>query len=484
MSMQRTKLAPDLEISRVLTGLWQVADMEQDGRLLDAAAAARAMEPYVEAGYSTFDMADHYGSAELIVGEYISRHGGVGVQALTKWVPKPGPASRSKVRAAVELALERLQLERLDLLQFHAWSYPDPAWLDCLFYLQELEQEGLVGHLGLTNFDTAHLRMVLDTGIEVVSNQVSHSLIDQRAAGAMSRLCLEKGVKLLAYGTMAGGLLSGRYLGVEEPRVEDLETWPKRKYKRFIEAGGGWEGFQSVLRTLADVAARRNVSIPLVATRWILDNPAVAGVIVGARLGEREYVEENLKVFEIEFDQADRESIEGALEAMGRPPGDCGDEYRRPPYLTAAGDLSDHFDDFPPPYKVIEEKDGRLRTVSGVPWEDQVAYSRAVRKGDIIVVTGTTSSHGERLIGGSDPYSQAHFAIDKIEGNLQSLGGCLSNVIRTRIFVSRVDHWQAVAKAHGERFADIRPACTLVEARLIGEEFLVEIEAEAVVDPS
>jgi aryl-alcohol dehydrogenase-like predicted oxidoreductase len=417
--MERARLAPDLEISRILTGLWQVADMEHGGHILDAATAAVAMGPYVEAGYSTFDMADHYGSAELIVGEYISRHGGDTIQALTKWVPKPGPAKRDDVRAAVELALERLRLDSLDLLQFHAWSYPDPAWLDCLFYLQELQSEGLIRHLGLTNFDTAHLRMVLTSGIGVVSNQVSHSLVDRRASGAMSELCREHDVKLLAYGTLAGGLLSERYLGVEEPRVDELETWSKRKYKRFIEVSGGWDAFQGLLQTLSGVAARHEVSIPHVATRWVLDNPVVGGVIVGARLGESEYIDENLKVFDLVFDDQDRERIDEALEGMGLTPGDCGDEYRKPPFLTAAGDLSDHFDDFPPPYEVIEEDDGRLRTVSGVPWEDWVAYSRGVRKGERIVVTGTTASHGERLIGGSDAYSQAQFAIDKIEGTTE-----------------------------------------------------------------
>src|SRR4029450_10669519 len=90
-----------------------------------------------------------------------------------------------------------------------------------------------------------------------------------------------------------------------------------------------------------------------------------------------------------------------------------------------------------------------------------------------------TSTLGARLIGGRDPAAQAHFAIDKIEGALQSLGGSLPDVVRTRVFVKNIADWEAVARVHGARFRDIRPANTLVEARLVGEDYLVEIEAGA-----
>lgn len=108
-------------------------------------------------------------------------------------------------------------------------------------------------------------------------------------------------------------------------------------------------------------------------------------------------------------------------------------------------------------------------------------YARAVRSGDRIWVSGTTATHRDRLIGGSDPAAQTHFVIDKIEGALQSLGSRLEDVTRTRVFVNRISDWEPVARAHGDRFRDIRPANTLVEARLVGEQYLVEIEAEAVV---
>ena len=90
ISLERCELAPGLSISRVLTGLWQVADMERNGKTVDPGEAAAAMQPYVDAGFTTFDMADHYGSAEEIVGIYRQRYDPASVQLLTKWVPKPG----------------------------------------------------------------------------------------------------------------------------------------------------------------------------------------------------------------------------------------------------------------------------------------------------------------------------------------------------------------------------------------------------------
>ena len=118
---------------------------------------------------------------------------------------------------------------------------------------------------------------------------------------------------------------------------------------------------------------------------------------------------------------------------------------------------------------------------SGTPWEEMAGYSRAVRIGDRILVSGTTATGPDGLVGGDDPAAQTQFVIDKIERAIEQLGGRLDDVVSTRIFISNVDHWEPVARAHGERFGAIKPANTLVEARLIGDEYLVEIEAEAVV---
>jgi len=171
--------------------------------------------------------------------------------------------------------------------------------------------------------------------------------------------------------------------------------------------------------------------------------------------------------------------LEAALATLHPIPGDCGDEYRKPPFLTASGDLSHHVESFPAPYAVRRRADGRVLCLSGTPWESIAGFSRATRLGTRVQVSGTTATHGDLAIGGTDPAAQAHFAIDKIEGALQSLGAKLEDVVRTRVFVARMADWEAVARVHGERFGHIQPANTLVAAALVGDEYLVEIEAEA-----
>ncbi|RZS95235.1 aldo/keto reductase [Cecembia calidifontis] len=479
-AIQYTELAPGLRISKVLTGLWQIADMERDGQLLDPHRTAEAMLPYVQAGLSTFDMADHYGSAEVIAGTFQKKYGlQYPCQMLTKWVPKPGKCTKEEVRAAVQHALDRLQTAKIDLLQFHCWNYLDPVWLDQLFWLQELKEEGLIGYLGLTNFDAAHLRMVCATGIPVVSNQVCHSLIDGRAAGEMAEVCREFGVKILAFGTLAGGFLSDKWLGREEPSIDNGATWSQMKYMRFIDAAGGWDRFQSLLQDVEKVARKHGVSIANVATKYIMDQDFVGGVIIGARLGQSAHIEETLQLFSFELDEEDRKVIHIAAQALDPIPGDCGDEYRKPPFLTASGDLSHHLDAMPKPYEMVHGPGGTVKVFSGTPWEGMAGYCRAVRKGNRISVSGTTATHGDKMIGGKDPAAQATFVLDKIEGAIVSLGGKLEDVIQTRIFVNDVDSWEPVAKAHGKRFVGIQPANTLVEAKLVGEGYLVEIEAEA-----
>jgi aryl-alcohol dehydrogenase-like predicted oxidoreductase len=339
--IERCELSPGFTISRILTGLWQIADMEKHGRTLDLAATAAAMIPYVDAGLTTFDMADHYGSAEEIAGLFLKQHS-PNVEMLTKWVPKPGPATKEDVRAAVERSLERIQTSRLDLLQFHTWDYTDPIWKDRLNWLQELKDEGLIRYLGLVNFDTEHFRIAIGSGIDIVSNQVCFSLLDQRAKAGMTQLCLQNGIKLLAFGTIAGGFLTEKWLGKPEPDMNELSTWSQMKYKRFIDVAGGWKQFQDLLHTINDIALKHGVSIANVACRYILDEPTVGGIIIGARLGQSEHIQDNLRLFQFSLDEKSRSEIADAIERLQPIPGDCGDEYRRPPFLTAAGDLSHH----------------------------------------------------------------------------------------------------------------------------------------------
>ena len=478
-NVERREIAPGLSISRVLTGLWQLADMERDGKVLDVPSAAASMRAYAEAGLTTFDMADHYGSAELVAGQCHADNPHLPLQLFTKWVPKPGPVAKDEVREAVERARRRLRVDTIDLLQYHAWNYADPSWLETLFELQELRSRGLIRHLGVTNVDTVHLRVAIASGIDLLSNQVSFSLLDQRAAHGLAAFCAGHGVQLLVYGTLAGGWLTDRWLGAPEPDWDRIPTWSLMKYGRFLKVAGGWGALQRLLEAAGSVARRHQCSIANVASRFILDQPGVAGVIVGARLGEREHIDDTLRAFALKLTEADRAEIQVAISALQPIPGDCGDEYRTPPFLTASGDLSHHLDSMPVPYETVSLDHGRTICTSGTTWERLAGFARAVRCGQRVLVSGTTATMGDRVIGAGDAAAQTHFVIDKIEGVLQSLGASLADVVRTRVYVRNIADWEAVARAHGARFGAVRPANTLVSAALVGDEYLVEIEVEA-----
>tara|TARA_A100001037_G_scaffold305123_1_gene344113 strand:+ start:3302 stop:4753 length:1452 start_codon:yes stop_codon:yes gene_type:complete len=477
----QSKLSSDLNISRIITGLWQMADIEREEDI-DPKAYSEKIIPYVEAGLTTFDMADHYGSSELIVGEYNLNNSTSDVQLLTKWVPKPGKVDKQSVSDAVQLALDRMKQTSIDLMQYHAWYYPDPSWLDALFYLTELKQEGLIKNIGVTNFDAAHLRVACASGIPIVSNQISHSLIDQRAnSSKIIDVCNEYGIKLLAYGVVMGGFLTNKWLNKNEPKPENLKTWSEMKYKRFIDESGGWDAYQNLLNVVNQIAQNNDVSIANICSRYILENPLVAGIIIGARLGENNHIKDNLNILKTKISKEEINLIRDAQKELNLIPGDCGDEYRKPPYLTASGDLSHHFQEIPKIYDSNILVEGREHVSSNTKWEELASYSRAVKYKDRIVVSGTTATYGDLTIGGDDASAQTYFIIDKIEAAINSLGGSLKDVIRTRIFIKNLSDWELVAKAHGERFKDIMPANTLVQARLIGDDYLVEIEAEAVI---
>ena len=147
----------------------------------------------------------------------------------------------------------------------------------------------------------------------------------------MAAFCRDHGIALLAYGTVLGGLLSEKFLGRPEPRGGELNTASLQKYKNMIDAWGGWTLFQELLAVLKQIADKHQVSIANVGVRYILDRPAVAGVIVGARLGVAQHITDNARVFAFELDAGDREIIEAVLMKscdLVKLIGDCADEYR------------------------------------------------------------------------------------------------------------------------------------------------------------
>jgi aryl-alcohol dehydrogenase-like predicted oxidoreductase/enamine deaminase RidA (YjgF/YER057c/UK114 family) len=475
----RIALAPGLDIPRVVTGLWQVADMERGGAKLDLEPASVALGEYAAEGFDAFDMADHYGSAEEIAGRFLAGAGKGRARVFTKWCPEPGPMTPEIVRQGVGRSFGRLAVERIDLMQFHWWRYSHPGYLDAMTEFAKIRSEGHFAHIGVTNFDTDHLRLLVKHGIPVVSNQVSFSLLDRRAAWRMTEFCRASGVKLLAYGTLAGGFLSDYWVGRTEP--QQIPDWSKSKYKRFIDAIGGWGVLQEILSAAKRIAEKHRVSVANVAARWVLEQEAVAAVIIGARLGESEHRADNLALFSFALDPEDRQRLDYALAKTRELPGDCGDEYRKPPILTASGDLSHHLEKVTPVHEVRHITGrGRMWVDSGSKWEAIAGYSRAVRTGNRILVSGTTATHGAgTTVCPGDVEGQTVYIFDKIAASLEALGGSLADVIRTRIYTRDATRWEPVAGVHARYFGAVRPVNTLLQIGALVGDCEVEIEAEA-----
>ncbi|KAL9262622.1 Flagellar radial spoke protein 5-like protein [Drosera capensis] len=302
-----------IDICRVINGMWQ---MSGGWGSIDNDDAVDAMLRHADAGLATFDMADIYGPSEDLYGIFISRVRRERppevldqVRGLTKWVSPPVKMTRSFVENNINKCVQ--EKNGCCFLGYAAVS--------------------LIKTVALTNFDTERLAKILENGIPVVSNQVQHSMVDMRPQQKMAELCRLTGVQLITYGTVMGGLLSEKFLDTNLTipfAGPPLNTPSLQKYKRMVDAWGGWSLFQ----TLKKVAAKHMVSIPTVAVRYILDQPAVAGSMVGVRLGLAEHIQDTNAIFSISLDMEDVASIlevSNKGKDLMRLIGDCGDEYRR-----------------------------------------------------------------------------------------------------------------------------------------------------------
>jgi aryl-alcohol dehydrogenase-like predicted oxidoreductase len=325
-AVESIELAPGYRVSRLVRGGWQLAGGHGP---VETGRALADMAAFVEAGVTTFDCADIYTGVEDMIGRFRERMLALrGAEALagfkvhTKFVPDwddLGRIDRAYVRRIVDRSLQRLRMERLDLVQFHWWNYEAPGAVDTALMLKELQVEGKIDRIGGTNFDTPHTRALLDAGVPLVSLQVQYSLLDARPEHALTALCAERGIKLLCYGTVAGGFLSERWLGAPEP-TEPFANRSLVKYKLIVDDFGGWPLFQELLATLREIGRKHGVSLTAVATRWVLDRPQVAGAIVGARYAD--HLPDNVSVFAFALDGEDRAAIDAVLVRRTGPAGD------------------------------------------------------------------------------------------------------------------------------------------------------------------
>jgi len=331
VKLETINLADNLKICRILNGMWQVSGTHGQ---IDKQKAIKSMIDYHNGGFTTWDLADIYGPAESYIGEFrreLNLDQITNTQALTKFVPNPGPMSKSIVEYYIDKSLQKMNTDTLDLVQFHWWDYNNLSYLDAIEHLFSLKEKQKIKHVGLTNFDTERVKIMTEKGFTPISNQVQYSILDQRAENLMVPFCQKHEIKILAYGTLLGGFFSEKYLKADEPTRADLDTASLQKYYNMIQEWGGWKLFQELLDVLETISKKHDCSIANVATRFILDRPAVAGVIIGARLGISEHIEDNLKAFDVKLDLDDLSTISSVTTKANNLfeiIGDCGGEYR------------------------------------------------------------------------------------------------------------------------------------------------------------
>lgn len=322
-------LSPTLRLNRIINGLWQVSGSHG---VIDPPRAIAAMADYATVGLTTWDLAEHYDGAADLLSKFQQQDTAATRPTLcVKWFPRPSAMTRSVVETFVDRTLAQLNAPQLDLLQLHWWDYRDNRYLDALKHLSDLQQLGKLKAIALTNFDSKHLQRVLDEDIPIVANQVQFSVLDQRPLTAMIPLCQERNIQLLAYGTLGGGFFTERFLDARDPQWLQLTTASLRKYRNMINAWGSWRQFQELLQTLQAIADRHQVSLANIALRYILEQPQVASVIVGTRLGIRDHLDDNLRVFDFQLDPGDRQTLVDLYHQgnnLYQTIGDCGSEYR------------------------------------------------------------------------------------------------------------------------------------------------------------
>jgi len=312
-------------ISRVLKGGWQLAGGHGP---IDPDSALEDMRRFAESGITTFDCADIYTGVEALIGRFLCRYKSAfasgdipPVQIHTKYVPdleKLSSLSKSDTAGIIDRSLQRLTVERLDLVQFHWWDFAIPGYVEAAGHLKDLQQAGKILYIGVTNFDSEHLRDILEAGVHVISNQLQYSLLDHRPEKDMVDLAARYGLRLLCYGTLAGGFLSDRYLDAPIP-LEPLENRSLTKYRLIIDEFGGWDRFQQLLHGLHAIAVKHHVGISEIASAYVLTKPYVAGVIIGAR--HSCHLNNIKKLVAVALDDHDMTRIQDLIAAAPGPKG-------------------------------------------------------------------------------------------------------------------------------------------------------------------
>jgi aryl-alcohol dehydrogenase-like predicted oxidoreductase len=315
---ERLQLAEDYSISRVINGCWQLSEGHSLQAKLDMQDVKKAFHMLAERGFTTFDCADIYTGTEELLGEFLTelKEGSTlsphDIQIHTKYVPDINLLSEvdyTYTEKIIDRSLKRQKRDVLDLVQFHWWDYSVPGFVETAGDLLRLKEKGKIRNIAVTNFDTKHLREIVDAGIPIVSCQNQYSVFDRRPEKELLDYCKSEGISLLCYGTLSGGLLAEKWIGQTSIQPE---TRSHVKYFQVIEDTLGWDGYQELLVLLQKIANKHSVKVSQIATKYILSGQGVGASIIGVR--NSRHVESNTQIFAFELERTDIEEIKQFLD--------------------------------------------------------------------------------------------------------------------------------------------------------------------------
>ena len=324
---QKTSFKNGYTFNKVINGCWQLSAEHCLKGKLDYDDAVYAFHQLVERGFTTFDCADIYTGAEEVLGRFVKELKAEGnysedkIQIHTKFVPDKDvlPVINMKyTEGIVDRSLKRMNREALDLVQFHWWDFDVPGMMETAFDLVRLQEKGKIRNIGMCNMDTERLKMMVDAGIPVVSNQAQYSMFDRRPERSLLEYSEAHGIYTFAFGTLAGGFLDERYMGRE---YDAPETRSQVKYMQIIEDSLGWDGMQKLLPVLKAIADKHGVRIANVATQYILRQKSVGAVMIGTR--NSKHIDSNIATLQFDLTDEEMQTIRDFIGSYPTPEGDC-----------------------------------------------------------------------------------------------------------------------------------------------------------------
>ncbi len=311
----------EINTSKIIRGCWQLAAGHSQQN-----ADIKPILDAIESGFSTFDCADIYLGVEELLGKASKAITDKKLRFHTKFVPDLDclqKIDRKYVENIIDRSLRRLQVECIDLVQFHWWNWEVKKYLSTMEFLLELKAKGKIDEIGLTNVNRKYLKEFSEH-FDVASLQVQVSLFDRRVEGGVGEWCHKKNIKIFAYGALLGGFVSEKWLGQEEPKLTQLANRSLVKYQLLIHSACGWEEFQRRLSILSEMAAKYHCEIANIAVAALLQSGRADAVIVG--LSPQNFAAQNSSLKKLPFLEA--QDLQEINQWTSNLPGDVYDEER------------------------------------------------------------------------------------------------------------------------------------------------------------